>query len=97
MEILLCILSVLFKSFFNYSQPTVDEIPIRGFKPIFRNEMNYLNITKDGLFVGKSPNSERTHFYDYFIAKAKRLVEAHGDEPKQTIIEQFCDNFDGNK
>lgn len=59
--------------------------------------MNFLNITKDGLILGKSPNDARTNFYDYFIAEAKRLVEAHGDQPKQGVIEQFCDDFDDSK
>lgn len=44
--------------------------------------------------MGKSPNNQRTEFYDYFIAEAKRLVEAHGDEPKQTAIERFCEHFE---
>lgn len=81
----------------NFSKPAVDGNPIKKFKPILGNETNFLNITESGLFLGKSPNDERTDFYDYFVAKAKRLVEAHGDQPKQTVIEQLCDMFEDSK
>lgn len=56
--------------------------------------MNYLNFKVDGLILRHCPNSERTNFYGYFVAKAKRLVEAHEDQPKKTIIEEFCEKFD---
>lgn len=41
----------------------------------------------------KLTTDQKIAFYDYFIAEAKRLVAAHGDTPKRTVIQQFCDNF----
>lgn len=71
--------------------PTVGGYPVKGFQPVRINEKNFLNITKDGLFVGKDQSDERINFYDYFILEVKRLVDAHGDTPQKTVIEQFCD------
>lgn len=79
---------------FLYRTPSVKGHPVKDFKPFQLNDFNFLNITQDGLIMGKSPNNQRTEFYDYFIAEAKRLVEAHGDEPKQTAIERFCEHFE---
>lgn len=62
-------------------------------KPFQSIEASFLNITNEGLFMIKSPNDQRTKFYDYFLAEAKRLVEKHGDAPKKAVIEQICDNF----
>lgn len=67
--------------------------PIEGFKPIEPNNFHLLNITNDGLYMTKSTSDRRIEFYDYFRAEAKRLVEAHGDKPTRTVIQQFCDNF----
>lgn len=46
--------------------------------------------------MGISSNAERMAFYDNFIAEVKQLVEAHGDTPTRTVIEQFCDQFHPN-
>lgn len=80
--------------FFHYNRkPTVNGYPVKDFEPYKLNNFNFLNITHEGLIMGKSPNNRRTEFYDYFIAEAKKLIKAHGDEPKQTVIEQFCERF----
>lgn len=41
----------------------------------------------------KLTTDRKIEFYDYFIAEVKRLVAAHGDTPKRTVIQWFCDNF----
>lgn len=77
-----------------YRKPSINGHPVKDFEPYRLNDFNFLNITQEGLIMGKSTNIRRVEFYDYFKAEAKRLVEAHGDEPKQTIIDQFCERFD---
>lgn len=76
-----------------YRQPAVDGNPIENFKPIEPNNFHLLNITNDGLYMTKSTRDETIKFYDYFRAEVKRLAKAHGDTPKRTVIQIFCDNF----
>lgn len=75
------------------SKPAVEGNPIKGFKPVSANEINFLNITNEGLIMGKSPYNERIQFIDYVIKEAKRLIKAHGDTPTKTSIEQYCDRY----
>lgn len=63
---------------------------MKTFQP---SENSFLNITNDGLFMTKSPNDDRMKYYEHFLTEAKRLVEAHDDAPKQTVIKQICDDF----
>lgn len=71
----------------------MDGNPIDDFKPIKPNNFHVLNITNDGLFMTKTTTDRKIEFYDYFRTEAKRLVEAHGDTPKRTVIQRICDNF----
>lgn len=82
----------------NCRKPTYKGDPIDGFNPVHQNEVNFLNITNEGLFLGISPNDKRMDFYDYFVAEVKRLVEVNGDEPKLDLAtERFCNKFVENK
>ncbi|XP_031623655.1 venom carboxylesterase-6-like [Contarinia nasturtii] len=93
---LIDVLTTLISNFVKYGEPAINGIPIEDFGPIQLEDIHFLNITNDGLFMAKSPNERRIDFYDNFIAEVKELVEANGDTPKQTIIEQFCDSFQSN-
>lgn len=53
-----------------------------------------MEITNDGLFLGVSPNARYMEYVDNFISEAKQLVEEHGDTPKKTHIQRFCDTFE---
>lgn len=68
--------------------PTVD-----GFNPVRKSELNFLDVTNDGLKIGKSPNDDRFNFLKNIIKEIKELVQAHGDSPKETWIEQLCATF----
>lgn len=80
--------------FFVYRKPAVEGNPIKGFKPVQPNEFNFLNITKDGLQLGVSPNGQNFKFIDNFISEAKYLVEKHGDAPIKTHIQRICETFE---
>lgn len=76
-----------------FRKPAIDGIPLNGFKPAQPNQISILSITNDGFSVKTSRSGQRGKFYDYFLAEARKLVEAHGDAPQKTRIEQFCDEI----
>lgn len=79
--------------FQTYRQPAVDGNPINNFKPIEPNVTHFLNITNDGLYMGKNPNNRRTEFYDHFITEVRQLVESHGHTPNRNMIERIRDSL----
>lgn len=64
------------------------------FKPVTKADMNIVHITNAGFEMKKSVDLERYEYYDNFINKARNLTEANRDEPKKSVIDQFCDDWD---
>lgn len=54
------------------------------------NEINFLDVTNDGLLTGKSPNGDRIKFLEYIVKEAQRRVNEHGDTPTQTDPDRRC-------
>lgn len=54
------------------------------------NELNFLDVTNDGLVLGNMPNGNRIKFLEYIVEESKRRVDEHGDTPTQTDPERHC-------
>lgn len=70
--------------------PTINGDPIEEFRPVQVDELNFVDVTIDGLIAGVSPNGNHTQFLDYVVKEAKRLVEENGDSPTDTLVQQQC-------
>lgn len=56
--------------------------PISGYEPIHGSEMNFLDITNNGLFLGQSPNERSMNLVDELIAEAKSFMK---DIPESSL------------
>lgn len=74
-------------------KPSIDGDPIDGFKPILPNEVNFLDVTNGGLFLGKSPNDLIAAFLDRVLAKASKLIAENNRIPQMTEFEYACDKI----
>lgn len=55
------------------------------------NEINFLDVTNDGLVVGKSPNGNRIEFLESIINRAKKLIAENEDLPMKSTIQLKCE------
>lgn len=75
---------VFYHIFLNNSKPTHQNDPISGFKPVKNGEVNYLDITNDGLSIGIEPNRKAFDFWENIEQRAVQISE---DLMKQKRIE----------
>lgn len=76
-----------------YRNPAVDGCPIAGFKPAQGDELNFLDITNDGLVLGRNPSGDLMDFVRYFRRESLRLITKHGDLPKKNEFDRLCKEF----
>lgn len=53
------------------------------------NEINFLDVTNDGLYVGRSPNGENEMFMDYVVARGTKLIQEN-DIPPTPEFQLVC-------
>lgn len=76
----------------NCRKPAINENPV-AFEPVtstMPDEFFFVDVTEDGLVTGIGPNKNRIPFIDSIVEEAEKRVNAHGDAPKLTIIQQLC-------
>lgn len=66
-----------------------------GFIPVKPDEINFLDVTNDGLVVGRSPNGESEQFVDYVVEKATKLLKEH-EEPPTPEFDVVCSILNQN-
>lgn len=54
-------------------RPTTKGMPLKGYKPIRGDEINFLDVTNDGLMLGQSPNKRSCNFLDGVFADAMHI------------------------
>lgn len=64
--------------------------PIQGHKPVRPHEINFLDVTNGGLFLGQWPNGINENFTDYIVAKAIQLMRENEKSPSMTAFERVC-------
>ena len=69
------------KQLFRFSEPTYKNDLIAGFHAIKGNEINYLDITNEGLKLDVNPGPKAMEFWSRLENQAQRLVE---EKVKQT-------------
>lgn len=57
-----------------FSEPSVDDEPVEGFKPVRGCKVNFLDITNYALTPGQAPKKEATKFWSRILQKAETLV-----------------------
>lgn len=60
-----------------YRNPTVNRNPIK-FKPILKNQLNYLDITYEGMEMKTNPYHESIAFWDNLFEEHKNYLESDG-------------------
>lgn len=57
--------------FYNaFRKPTISGSLLADYKPIRENEVNFLDVTNDGLVIGISPNRRSNRFLSKIFAEA---------------------------
>lgn len=51
-----------------------------GFKPILNNEINFLDVTNDGLKPGKNPNQAANQLWENIEEKLYKYMDSDRDE-----------------
>lgn len=61
--------------FLTYRDPAHDGDPIDGLVPVKANELNFVDVTPNGLALGRSPNGEKIVFMDRIVTESERLIK----------------------
>ncbi|XP_055301656.1 esterase B1-like [Sitodiplosis mosellana] len=75
----------LFANFAKYGEPTYQQEPIAGFLPIDDDQVNFLDVTNDGLMPGVNPNQKAMEFW----AHVEREVQEIQAKSKQFVHEEL--------
>lgn len=70
------------KNKFSFRNPTHDSI---DFKPVRKDEINYIDITNDGLRARVQPFSERIKFWDQFYGKYEQTLRKMSTPPRDEL------------
>lgn len=57
-------------------RPAIAGMPLEGYKPISNDEINFLDITNDGLMLGQSPNLRSSTLLDDVFVKAMQIQQS---------------------
>lgn len=60
--------------FHHFSRPTINGMPVEGYKPVRRRKINFLDVTNDALIIGQAPKNNAVHFWKRIMRKAESLV-----------------------
>lgn len=86
-------MSKLYSNFVKYGDPAFDGDPIDGYIPVKPNEINFLDVTPDGLVLGRSPNGENIIFMDRIVSEAKTLIAENDNAPPTPEFDLICYNL----
>lgn len=61
-----------------------------GSAPVEESEVKFIDVTEDGLSLGRFPNGQNVKFMDYIVEEVNRLMAQNEREPPTPEFEISC-------
>lgn len=79
-----------FLLFYLHRDPGAGGDLIQGYRPVKLSEVNFLDVSRDGLSVGRWPNGYSSVFLDFVIPDVIQLISENESEPPTPEFDIVC-------